>query len=210
MEITEDTSCFEDRLKRLQSDRNNIKQPPQQGTIDFAGTDFPKSKMSNVLTPISRQEQSRQEQSRQEQKKKELETQRAILIKQAENAKKAKLTPKISPLPADKFNSFKNTIQSMNNDIKDDTYKVNQMTLLIEKLEKENEELRNGSSMDKMIIVKQQIAEEFDQLKIASEDIEVKQNALILRETELIKKDAELKRMISQYDYLFNQEQLQM
>jgi hypothetical protein len=205
MEITEDTSCFEDRLKRLQSDRNNIKQPPQQGTIDFAGTDFPKSKMSNVLTPISRQEQSRQEQ-----KKKELETQRAILIKQAENAKKAKLTPKISPLPADKFNSFKNTIQSMNNDIKDDTYKVNQMTLLIEKLEKENEELRNGSSMDKMIIVKQQIAEEFDQLKIASEDIEVKQNALILRETELIKKDAELKRMISQYDYLFNQEQLQM
>ena len=47
-EIIEDTSSFEDRLKRLQSDREKLKpvESVEQKKIDFTNNDFPKDEFN--------------------------------------------------------------------------------------------------------------------------------------------------------------------
>ncbi len=46
-EMIEDNTSFEDRLKRLQSDRDNIKVPQSGGKVDFTSESFPKSDMNS-------------------------------------------------------------------------------------------------------------------------------------------------------------------
>ena len=46
-EMTEDTTSFEDRLKRLQSDRENLKMPQTNGKIDFTSENFPQSNINS-------------------------------------------------------------------------------------------------------------------------------------------------------------------
>jgi hypothetical protein len=54
-EIVEDASSFEDRLKKLQYDRENLK-PIEQKRVDFTSEDFPKSESVNSnFIPINKQ-----------------------------------------------------------------------------------------------------------------------------------------------------------
>ena len=92
------------------------------------------------------------------------------------------------------------------------------MKLLIISLERENTELKDklnqsnetNSSIDKMSEIKQQIANEFKQLQIKNDEIESKIATLNLRETDIYKKETEVKQLITNYDYLFKSSQLQL
>ena len=46
-EMIEDNTSFEDRLKRLKSDRDNIKIPQSGGKVDFTSDNFPKSEINS-------------------------------------------------------------------------------------------------------------------------------------------------------------------
>jgi hypothetical protein len=48
-EIEEDKSSFEDRLKKLQSDRGNITLPPKPSRIDFTSDNFPRDSNDNLI-----------------------------------------------------------------------------------------------------------------------------------------------------------------
>jgi len=76
-EIVEDKTSFEDRLKRLQSERDNLKPTSQQKNINFTDENFPKAEIGSNFIP--------------KQEPKNMEAQRAELIRQAEDAKRAEL-----------------------------------------------------------------------------------------------------------------------
>jgi hypothetical protein len=56
-EIVEDTAAFEDRLKRLQSERSNITAPKMQSNIDFTSPDFSSDNISEIPQQIPQQMQ---------------------------------------------------------------------------------------------------------------------------------------------------------
>ena len=153
-----------------------------------------------------------------------------------------------------------NSMKSVNIDIKDDTLKVNQMKLAIDKLYQENNEMKKiiseqnitiseqnitineqkiniqelnvviskknvtinelnviiseqqeqNKTIDKITEIKQQIASEFETLRIKNEDYDTLNTELRLKEVEHIKKDNELKQMLINYDYLFKSQYLQL
>jgi len=255
-EIIEDQTNFEDRLKRLQSERDNLKPTAQQKSVNFTDDNFPNSDMgtNNVpkQEPKQRTELIRQAEEAKEAKRKELIRQaeeakkkeliRQELIRQAEEAKRKELIshseedrPKSrnqsisyeSPSPSrpngpnNKFNSLKNSMKSMNIEIKEDTQQLKQ---LVAKLSNENNELRDiiekqkqqleraseNSELDKIIEIKKQIAEEFETLRIKNDDIETKINTINLKDIELSKKESEVKKLIENYDYLFRTRQMQI
>ncbi len=283
MEIVEDTASFEDRLKRLQSDRDNVQIANQNEKIDFKSENFPRSDIgNNIISPKPQQnnqkqisQQSQQSQSNQQyqsnqplqsnrtrhnsevdkqnemaekmeymrqmeaNKKTEMMRQmeankKAELIKQMEATKRAELIKQIElnkkllevnkSEPSDKFSSLKNSMKSMNIEVKEDSQKINQMKTLISNLEKENLDLKEtienlqatnaklveSNEVDKIMELKKQIASEFESLKNKNEDIENKLTTLNLKEIEISKKESELKQMISNYDYLFKSSHLQM
>ncbi len=270
MEIVEDTASFEDRLKKLQSDRDNVQIINQNEKIDFKSENFPKSDIgNNIVSPKPQQNQSnrarqnveidkqhemvekiellrqqeakRAEMMRQQEANKRAEmmkqqeaNKRAEMMKQQEANKRADLIKQIElnkkllevnkTDSSDKFSNLKNSMKSMNIDIKEDSQKINQMKLLISSLEKENVELKEtienlqvtnaklieSNEIDKIMEIKKQIADEFESLKNKNEDIENKLTTLNLKEIEISKKESELKQMISNYDYLFKSSHLQM
>jgi hypothetical protein len=100
----------------------------------------------------------------------------------------------------DKFSMIRNSMKSVNIDLKEDMKKIKQ-------LEQENMELRsminkNMEEQEKLNTIKQQISEEF-------EDLRNKNDIISLKEVELAKKESEIKQLIANYDYLFKSNQVQ-
>jgi hypothetical protein len=114
----------------------------------------------------------------------------------------------------DRFANLKNSMRSVNIDVKEDT---RQFKIIIEKLNQENRELkeivnkfRENSDLEKISEIKRQIANEFDLLNSKSNEIENKINDMSLKEIELAKKKTEVQQLIDNYDYLFKTKQLQV
>jgi hypothetical protein len=89
------------------------------------------------------------------------------------------------------------------------------MQALISKLEEDNQILKeklntNNSELIRINELKQQIANEFNDLTKKNEEIDNKQQLINLKEAELIKKEMDVKQLISNYDYLFKTNQIQM
>ena len=224
-EIEEDNASFEDRLKRLQSDRDTLKAPPQK-TVDFKNENYPRSENDNIVRnsePEPRQMQTRpvQKQPVQQQVQRpniEYET------KQVQQQVQRPIIESNNSKPNDRMSELKNSMKSININVSDDNQMIKKMKLLIDKLENDNlqlkeiiekqkmeiETLSDNSELSKIDEIKKQIREEFDTLRNKSEEIENKLSNLNLREVELIKKDSELKQLISNYDYLFKSQHLQM
>jgi hypothetical protein len=248
-EIIEDQSNFEDRLKKLQSERSGLKPTTQQKNVDFTSDNFPKSELgtNNILKQDSRnienkrnelirqaeenkrqemirqaEENKRQEMIRQaeENKRNELirqaeENKRQEMIRQAEENKRQVEENKRNNIPdtsLNRFSNLKNSMKSMNIEIKDETH---QLKALIDKLTIENNELKDvitkqNEQLEKIAEIKKQIAEEFESLRIKNDDIETKSSMFSLKEIELSKKESDVKQLIENYDYLFRTNQLQI
>jgi hypothetical protein len=236
-EIIEDQSNFEDRLKKLQSERSGLKPTTQQKNVDFTSDNFPKSEVgtNNVLKQDSRnienkrnelirqaEENKRNELIRQseENKRNELirqaeENKRNELIRQAEENKRHAEESKRNNIPdtsLNRFSNLKNSMKSMNIEIKDETH---QLKALIDKLTIENTELKDvitkqNEQLEKIAEIKKQIAEEFESLRIKNDDIETKSSMFSLKEIELSKKESDVKQLIENYDYLFRTNQIQI
>ena len=97
-------------------------------------------------------------------------------------------------------------MKSVNIDFKGDVQKMNQMKEMIERLEQENMELKQliekNNDIEKLNEIKQQIANEFH-------DLDSKAKTINLKETELAKKESDVKQLIMNYDYLFKSMQVQ-
>jgi hypothetical protein len=111
----------------------------------------------------------------------------------------------------DKFTQIKNSMKSVN------IMPNDQFKKIIEKLENENQELmfelnklKEDKTYDKLDEIKQQIADEFVELSNKKEEIENKLITINLKESELAKKEADIKQLITNYDYLFKSNQLQI
>ena len=66
-EIIEDTADFEDRLKRLQSERNNITTPKPQSKIDFTSSDYSSENIDNTQQISQHKSQQMPQQMQQQQ-----------------------------------------------------------------------------------------------------------------------------------------------
>ena len=241
VDMTEDTTSFEDRLKKLQSERGNIKPITNNTAVDFTSDTFPKSdSMGNNMIPQKtkqmlqqeqlkqqqfkqdqlkqqsiqeqqRQEQQRQEQSIQEQQRQEQQYKQQSIQEQQRQEQQYKQQSiqeqqrqeqfkQQQQMPQDqvndKFSMIKNSMKSVNIEVKEETKRLKQ-------LEEENnmlkETIRQYNELD---TIKQQIADEFEQLNNKNEIVS-------LKEIELAKKESEIKQLIVNYDYLFKSHQLQ-
>jgi hypothetical protein len=268
MDMVEDTSNFEDRLKRLQSERGDLKSLPNQGdVIDFTKEDFPKTEMGNnnftqnkqpykqqmqqmqqmqqqqpqqfkqpqqlqqFKQPQQQQQEMQEQQFKQQQEMQEQQFKQQQLSRQqsqqqmqlqSQQQLQQQMQQRQAPqkiqekevVSTDKFSQLKNLMNSANINIKEDTNKLNQT---IQQLEQENIELkelidniRNDNSIEKLNEIKQQIADEFEVLRVKNEEYENRFSTYNLKEMELTKKDAEVKQLIKNYDYLFKSSQLQI
>jgi len=218
-DIVEDNSSFEDRLKRLQSDRDNFLQPnrgTQPKNIDFTSDNFPQSDMGDNTVRSNnnfREQQMREAEMQRQQQARQVEMQRQQQARELEMQRQQTNLNKIDDL--------KSSMRTMNIDIKEDNSKIIYYKQQIEKLEYENSqlkfkveqlenELRKPSDLDKINELKQQIAVEFETLNNKNEELETKQANLNLKEIEVNKKEVEVKQLVSNYDYLFKSQHLQL
>ncbi len=236
-DIVEDNSSFEDRLKRLQSDRDNYSQPnrgSQPKSIDFTSPNFPQSDMgdNSIKTnnsreyqmrdnEIQRQQQMRDNEIQRQQQMRDNEIQRQQQMQQTQRQQQMQQTQRQQVQSLNKMDDLKSSMRSMNIDIKEDSSKISQLKELVEKLEWENSqlklnveqlenELKKTSDLDKINQLKQQIAHEFETLNIKNEELESKQTNINLKEIELNKKEIEVKQLVANYDYLFKSQHLQL
>ncbi len=230
-DIVEDNSSFEDRLKRLQSDRDNYSQQnrgiSQPKTIDFTSTNFPQSDMgdNSVRSNNPREQQVRDNEIQRQQQLRDNEIQRQQIEmqrqQQMQQMQQMQQRQQSQSSNVNKMDDLKSSMRSMNIDVKEDSNKISQFKQLIEKLEWENSqlkqnveqlenELKKPSDLDKINQLKQQIAHEFETLNIKNEELESKQTSINLKEIELNKKEIEVKQLIANYDYLFKSQHLQL
>ena len=106
-------------------------------------------------------------------------------------------------------------MKANNIEVKEDTQRLEMMRALISKLEEENQRLKDKLSTDSSEMVrinelKEQIANEFNDLTKKNEEIDNKYQMINLKEAELLKKEMDVKQLISNYDYLFKTNQVQM
>lgn len=236
-DIVEDSSSFEDRLKRLQSDRDSYSQPnrgTQPKNVDFTSDNFPQSDMGdNSIRPNNNFREQQQPQAResemqrqQQQQAREFEMQRQqqqareFEMQRQQQARQSQQTQQ-SQVNLNKIDDLKSSMRSMNIDVREDNGKIAQYKQLVEKLEYENsqfkfkieqleDELRKPSELDKINQLKQQIALEFETLNSKNEELETKQTSINLKEVEVTKKEVEVKQLIANYDYLFKSQHLQL
>jgi len=213
VDMTEDNSSFEDRLKRLQNERGNMKPTTSNNmnqAVDFTSENFPKTENmgNNIIQQPVQRIQSQQDIPKQQstQRMQRTQTQNDIpkqRIQQEifnQNTQESD-TDSLSE-PVDKFSMIRNSMKSVNIELVEDTKKFKQ-------LEQENIELKElvrqfteTNSLEKLNTIKKQIADEFEELKN-------KNDIITMKEVELAKKEAEIKQLIVNYDYLFKSSQLQ-
>jgi hypothetical protein len=225
-EMTEDTTSFEDRLKRLQSDRENLKMPQTNGKIDFTSENFPQSNInSNNIQEQNKVrfneevqtvkkndfdiEAKRNEMIREAEfkKRKEFELRKEAELRREAELKKESLIRQTQSENNDRFSELKNSMKMVNIEVRDDVLKLKQQ---IDELKQENLRLQQNNDYQKINEIKSQIASEFEVLSIKNSELDTKTAELNLKEIEITKKDLELKQLIKNYDYLFRTNQLQI
>lgn len=232
-ELTEDTTSFEDRLKRLQSDRDNLKMPQTNSKIDFTSETFPQSninsnnliqeqnkvRFNDEVQNIKRNdfdiEAKRNELIREAELKKrkefelrkEAELRREVELRREAELRRENLNRQVQPESNDRLNELKNNMKMVNIEVKDDLLKMKQQ---IEELREENLRLQQNNDYQKINDIKKQIAQEFEALSTKNSELDTKTAELNLKEIEITKKDLELKQLIKNYDYLFRTNQLQI
>ena len=194
-EIVEDQNNFEDRLQQLQSEREGLKATSQQKNVNFTDEKFPKSDMGSNSIPKQdsiQLEQRRTQMIKQAQndkikaqmiKQAQNDKIKAQMIKQAENAKIHSLL-NYNSSSNDKLSNLKNSMKSINIEVKEDTLQLKQV---IDKLSHENNELNKiiekqnkqledstNTELEKIFEIKKQIADEFETLKTTTDNIETK------------------------------------
>jgi hypothetical protein len=233
-ELIEDNLTFEDRLKKLQSDRNNISQPIQQSNINFTNAN---------IQPSQQQEQQQYTQPREQQPqqyKQPREQQPPQYTQPREQEQQQYKQPREQEpqTHANKLNELKTTMRSVNIDFKEDNklkllyqqnleklqYKNNELENIIKNLKDELIELKKTNELDKINELKQQIAIEFEQLNNKGEEIENKIKILDtkeveigqklinfnMRENEINKIELNIKDMLKKHDSLFRSQHLQL
>jgi hypothetical protein len=236
-ELIEDNLTFEDRLKKLQSDRNNISQPIQQSNIDFTNPNItqniqPQEPQYNQTREQTQQTQ--QPQPTQEPQYKQTREQQEPQYKQTREQTREQQ----QQTHANKLNELKTSMRSVNIDFKEDKkikllyqqnleklqYKNNELENIIENLKNELIELKQSNELDKINELKQQIAIEFEKLNNKGEEIENKLKILDtkeveigqqlinfnLREIEINKIELNIKDMLKKHDSLFRSQYLQL
>jgi hypothetical protein len=214
-EIEEDKSSFEDRLKRLQSDRNNVGPMPPQQNIDFT------KPTEDLMSQAKMMEQQRNNMM----PRKELfnNAQETIVRRDDNNNQETIVRRDANTQPNmmvrrdtnNKFADIKNSMKANNIEVKEDTQRLDMMRALISKLEEENQKLKDRLESDNSELVrinelKEQIANEFNDLTKKNEEIDNKQQLLNLKEAEILKKEIDVKQLVTNYDYLFKTNQIQM
>jgi len=231
-EIIEDAHSFEDRLKRLQSDRDNLKVPQSNDKIDFTSEKFPQSNMNSndviqeqnrvrfndtdIQIPVKKNDFDIEAKRNEMIREAELKKRRDIeLRKEAEMRNQYKQQIPIET--NDRFNDLKNSMKMVNIEVKEDVVKINQYKQHIEDLKNEIDELKlenvrlqQNNDYEKIIEIKKQIASEFEVLSQKNSELDTKTAELNLKDIEINKKDSDLKQLIKNYDYLFRTNQLQI
>ena len=231
-EIIEDAHSFEDRLKRLQSDRDNLKVPQSNDKIDFTSEKFPQSNMNSndviqeqnrvrfndtdIQIPVKKNDFDIEAKRNEMIREAELKKRRDIeLRKEAEMRNQYKQQIPIET--NDRFNDLKNSMKMVNIEVKEDVVKINQYKQHIEDLKNEIDELKlenvrlqQNNDYEKIIEIKKQIASEFEVLSKKNSELDTKTAELNLKDIEINKKDSDLKQLIKNYDYLFRTNQLQI
>ena len=185
-EVVEDPADFEDRLKRLQSERSNIAAPKPQSKIDFTSSDYPTDNM---------QQQMPQQQMQQQQ-----------IPQQTSNNKLAELKTSIQSHNININDNLSQKMQQYQEKINYLEKENNELVNLIKKLEND---INNSNELEKITQIKNQIATEFAELSIKNENIESLNSNLKLKEVQINTKEAKLNELITKYDYLFKSEYIQ-
>ena len=259
-EIEEDKTSFEDRLKRLQSDRNNIGPMPTQQNIDFTkpaedlmsqakmmeqqrNNMMPRKELNNMQQEnmVSRREPNNMQQSDMVSRREPNNMQQSDMVSRREpnNMQQENMVSRREPNtqpdmvsrrdinnmqqenmvsrrePNNKLAELRNSMKANNIEVKEDAQRLDMMRTLISKLEEENQRLKDRLNTDNSELIrinelKEQIANEFNDLTKKNEEIDNKQQMINLKEVELIKKEMDVKQLISNYDYLFKTNQIQM
>lgn len=232
-EIEEDKSSFEDRLKRLQSDRTNIGPMPPQQNIDFtkpAEDLMSQAKMmeqqrNNMIprreqfnntsqeTMVSRRESNSQPEMMVSRREAPTNYQSETMVRRESNSQPETMVSRREP--NNKLAELKNSMKANNIEVKEDTQRLEMMRALISKLEEENQRLKDKLSTDnnesvRINELKEQIANEFNDLTKKNEELDNKYQMINLKEAELLKKETDVKQLITNYDYLFKTNQVQM
>jgi hypothetical protein len=244
--MEEDTSNFEDRLKRLQSERANIKPSGNgQQSIDFTSDNYMQSgTMGDNSVPKQQQSFQQREREQQQSFQREVPPQQHQSFQREQPPQQQQSFQREQPPQQqqsfqreqppqqqsfqreqppqqrerednNKFAHLKNSLKSVNINVESDTLKQKIMNL-----EKENLELKEmidrinetGMTQDieKLDIIKQQIAKEYEILTNKSDELDAKQTSLNAKEIEINKKELDVKQLIANYDYLFKSQQLQL
>ena len=256
-EIEEDKSSFEDRLKRLQSDRTNIGPMPPQQNIDFTkpaedlmsqakmmeqqrNNMIPRKEQFNNTsqeTIVSRRETQsnnsnqdmmvsrRESNSQPDMMVSRRESNNMVSRRESNNSNQDMVMRDANPNqemmvsrrdgPNNKLAELKNSMKANNIEVKEDIQRLEMMRSLISKLEEENQRLKDRLSTDnnesaRINELKEQIANEFSDLTKKNEDLDNKYQMMNLKESELLKKETDVKQLITNYDYLFKTNQVQM
>lgn len=199
--IIEDNASFDERLQRLQSERDNVGQIEQsQKNIDFTDVNFSPTMNDNRIN--NRISHIQNEQNYQNSN-----------ISREQNYQNSNQQNR-----SGKYDDIKSSIKSARININEDNQKMIQYQQLMEKMQNENNHLKSiirefeseqGNEIEKINKIKEQIAIEFKNLNLKSEEIDTKESGLNLKEIELNKKEVEIRQLIANYDYLFKSSHLQ-
>jgi len=232
-EIFEDNSNFEDRLKKIQSERNNINVPKTQTNIDFTKSDYqqpqnnyqpPQQQPQNNYQPPQQQLQNNYQppQQQPENNYQPPQQQPQNNYQPPQQQPQNNYQPPQQPMN-NKMAELKTSLQTLNINVPDKnniTQKIQQYQDKIINLETQNNELlelinklqnnfNNSNESEKLTQIKNQIATEFAELTIKNEKIDTLNSTLKLKEVQLTTKETAMNELITKYDYLFKSAYIQ-
>ena len=253
-EIEEDNATFEERLKRLQSARDNIRIPESNGKPDFQkegpmmdssnnnlvpriNQDMPNERRKTQIETKNKQEVSRnsfEEQFREREnmkqiimdvkKQEERKQTPTQIIQQVQQSKpttqiiqqiqQSKPTTQIIQQTKKSFNSDSmNKIQSAMNQFIKPSQEIQELREMVERLTEENRLMKEQIeeiNYDKILELKQQIAEEWSKLSTKTEEIENISQSFTEREIIVKEKENNLKQQMEKYEWLLKTKQIQL
>jgi hypothetical protein len=236
----DDPSKFEEKLKKLQSDREAVKSlipNNPSGKINFTSDDF--SKQAELLQsqfPQQNQQFPQQNQQTQQFPQQNQHIPQQFQTQQTQQFPQQTQQNQQFPQQTQQFPQQTQQFQTQQNQQFPQQTQQNQQIR-----NQQNQQIRNQQNqhipqqnqyeqslgisnytplinpmdkpnieIDKMQELRTQIASEFDILKIKGETIEIKETALKLKEIEILRKDAELNQLIKQYEHLYRLRHIQL
>jgi len=217
VEIVEDDTKFEDRLKQLKQERDNLKPIQENKNIDFTSENFPKNSVDNIILlekPIMKSINTEINDNRlligDSQKKCFMTTDKISI----ENSKEfsAEISPIINDGQKNKdFLPIKSSIISPPKTIPNINSQLfstgsNQSSKNIYQDENYNHQKINENINN----IKKKLQTELDTLKKKTLEYESKLHQLNLKEVSLIEKEVNVQKLLTNYDYLFKTKFLQL